>query len=52
MTVKEVIDRLEELPQDYPVATDEGEITLVVIRDEIYYTEDHGYIEGPVVKLY
>ena len=52
MTVKELIGRLEDFPEDYPVATDEGEITLAVIREEIYYTEDHGYKDGPVVKLY
>lgn len=52
MTVKELIEHLEELPMDYPIVTDEGEVTLVLVRDEIYFTEDHGYREGPIVKLY
>lgn len=52
MTVRDLIEILEELPQDYPVTTDSAEITEIVVRDEIYYTEDGLYDEGFVVKLY
>lgn len=52
MTVRDLIEALEELPPDYPVATDGAEITEIVVRDEMYYTEDGLYNEGIVVKLY
>ena len=51
MTVKELIDRLEELPQDYPVVVENHEITEIVIRDEIYYTDEYVYKDGLIIKL-
>ena len=51
MTVSELIDRLEELPQDYPVVVDNQEITEVVVRDEIYCTNEYVYKDGLLVKL-
>jgi len=52
MTVQELIEALEELPPDLPVVADGCEISEVLIRDEIYFTEDHNYQEGTIVKVY
>lgn len=52
LKVKELIEFLEELPQDYPVCIDNAEITEITVRDEIYYAEEGLYSEGFIVKLY
>ena len=52
MTVRDLIEILEQYPQDCHVVADDAEITEVVIRDEVYYTEDNIYDEGLIVKLY
>ena len=51
LTVRELIEALEELPQDYPVVADNMVVSDVVIRDELYSTEEGFYDEGLVVKL-
>ena len=52
MTVRELIEALEEMPQDLPVVADSKEIDIIVIRNEIYYSSDAGYIDGEIIKLY
>ena len=52
MTVKELIDTLEEMPLDYPVVVDNVEVTEVLIRDEMYLSSEHGYNDGIVIKIY
>jgi hypothetical protein len=52
MTVRELIETLEELPQDYPAVTNDIEVSEVVIRNEVYFTEDHFYKERTIVKIY
>lgn len=52
MTVRDLIETLEEMPQDLPVVSDTKEVDIVVIRDEIYYSSGDGYIDGEIVKLY
>ena len=52
MTVRELIETLEELPLDLPVVVDSKEVDIIVIRDELYYSEDAGYVDGKIVKLY
>jgi len=55
MKVRELIETLEEMPPEYHVVvhgTELTEVTEVLIRDELYFTEDHGYDEGLVVKIY
>ena len=51
MTVRELIEILETMPQKRPVIADSVEITEVVIRDEIYCTEEGIYDDGIIVKL-
>ena len=52
MTVRELIEALEALPQDYPVvSSDNIVISDIVVRDELYSTEEGLYDEGFVVKL-
>ena len=51
MKVKELIERLEELPPEYVVISNDEEITEAFVRDEMYLTEGHYYEDGPVVKL-
>jgi hypothetical protein len=52
MTVRELIETLEELPLDLPVVENGYEITEIVVRDEIYLTADNGYRDGQIVKVY
>lgn len=52
MTVRELIETLEQLPLDLPVVENGCEITEVLIRDEIYLTSDNGYKDGQIVKVY
>ena len=52
MTVRELIETLEEMPADYPVIAEGAEITEVLVREELYLTGDHQYADGPVIKLY
>ncbi len=52
MTVRDLIEALEELPLDLPVTENECEVTEVLVREEIYFTEDHEYKEGLIVKIY
>ena len=52
MTVRELIEALEELPAEYPVITEGAEITEVLVREEMYLTSEHQYDDGPVIKLY
>ena len=52
MTVRDLIEALEELPLDLPVIENGCEISEVLIGDELYFTADHTYEEGQVVKVY
>ena len=52
MTVRELIELLEEFPLDLPVVENGCEITEVLIRDEMYLTSDNGYKEEQIVKVY
>lgn len=51
MTVRELIETLEDLPLDLPVVVNSCEVEDIVTREEIYYSSDVGYQEGIVVKL-
>ena len=54
MTVRDLIEKLEECPPDYPVVVlgDElVEVSEVLIRDELFFTEDHIYKDDLVVKI-
>ena len=54
MTVRELIEELEELPMDYPVVTDYREITDINLTDSFYFLDgkmDKGYSIGPAVVL-
>ena len=52
MTVKELIEILDQLPDDAPVVVDGNEATEVLIREEIYFSEEFDYHEGIIVKIY
>ena len=52
MTVRELIEELEQFPLDLPVVENGCEITEVVIRDEVYLTSEDGYKDGLIVKVY
>lgn len=52
MTVRDLIETLETMPQDLPVVVDSKEVDVVVIRDEVYYSVDAGYTDGEIIKLY
>jgi len=52
LTVRELIETLEEMPSDYKVVVDGAEVSQILIRDEEYYTEDGTYSEGLIIKLY
>ena len=52
MNVRELIERLEEMPPQLPVCADGEEVTEVVIRDELHFTSEFTYEDGPVVKIY
>ena len=52
MTVRDLIEELENLPMDLPITENGYEITEVLIRDEIYLSEDHKYKEGLIIKVY
>lgn len=52
MTVRELIEALEGMPQNYHIVADNAEITEIVIREEVYYNEEGVYSEGMIVKLY
>lgn len=51
MTVRDLIEVLEELPYDLPVVVESHETEEVVIRDEIYYSAELKYKDGPIVKI-
>ena len=52
MTARELIDILEQFPPDLPVVENGCEITDVFVRDEMYFTEEHRYNEGQIIKVY
>ena len=55
MKVRELIEELEQYPPDCPVVIRDQEleeVTQILLRDEQYFTEDHCYDEGLVVKIY
>ena len=52
MTARELIEALEELPQDLPVIADCVEVTETVVRNEIYFSADHQYCDGEIIKIY
>ena len=52
MTVRELIELLEEMPQDLPVCLEGQEITEAVLRDEVYFTAEFQYKDGEIIKLY
>lgn len=49
--MRDLIEILEELPSDLPIVVDSCEADEVVVRDEIYYTADLLYADGPIVKI-
>lgn len=51
MTVRDLIEILEYMDQDLPVVVDSCEAEEVLVRDEVYFTEDFGYKDGPIVKI-
>ena len=51
MTVRELIELLEEYQYDIPVVVNSAEAEEVVLREEIYYTSDYGYKEGIIIKI-
>lgn len=54
MTVRELIEELEELPMDLPVVTDYQEISEVSLENKYYFLErwsKDGYWVGPAVVL-
>ena len=51
LTVRDLIEILEEMPYDLPVVVNDNEADEVLLRDEIYYTSDLGYQDGPIVKI-
>lgn len=54
MTVRDLIEELEELPQDLPVVTDYKEITDIYLENKFYFLDRHskdGYWIGPAVVL-
>ena len=54
MTVRELIEELEELPMDLPVVTDYQEITEVNLDDNFYFLDrisKEGYTIGPAIVL-
>lgn len=51
MTVRDLIEILENLDQDLPVVVDEAEAEIAVVRDEMYYVTGQGYQDGPIVKI-
>ena len=51
MTVRDLIELLEEMPYDLPVVVNSGEAEEVLIREELYYASDYGYQEGLIVKI-
>ena len=52
MTVRELIEALEEMPSDLPVVVNSEEVEDILQRDEIYYSSEQGYQEGPIIKLF
>lgn len=51
MTVRDLIEILEEMPADLPVVVDGSEVDQVLLRDEIYYSADLGYQDGEIIKI-
>ncbi len=51
MTVQDLIEILEYMPSDAPVVVDGGEATDVVLREEIYLSQDYGYKDETIVKI-
>ena len=54
MTVRDLIEELEELPQDLPVVTDYKEITDIYLENKFYFLDRYykdGYWIGPAVVL-
>lgn len=54
MTVRDLIEELEQLPMDLPVVTDYKEITDIDIVKDFYFLDMHttvGYSVGPAVVL-
>lgn len=54
MTVRELIEELEDMPQDVPVVTDYQEIKHVHYNENFYYlnnTIPNGYVVEPAVVL-
>jgi len=52
MTVRDLIEILEDLPMDLPVVENGCELTEVLVRDELYLSADSGYKDGQIVKVY
>ena len=54
MTVRELIEELEELPMDLPVVTDYEEISVVSYQGNYYFLDrwsKDGYLIAPAVVL-
>ena len=53
MTVRELIEELEEYPMDLPVVNDIKEITSIKLADMVYYLDKHeaSYTYTPAVEL-
>ena len=52
MTVRDLIEILEGLPQDIPVTENSCEVIEVVVREEVYLAADNTYHEGLIAKVY
>lgn len=51
LTVRELIEVLEDMPPDAVVVVDGDEAEEAVLRDEIYFEDHFGYKEGLIVKI-
>ena len=51
MTVRDLIEILEDLDPTLPVVVDSAEAEIAVVRDEMYFVAGSGYQDGPIVKI-
>jgi len=51
MTVRELIEELEEYPMDLPVVSVEKEIHNIRLVESMYYLDEIGYTSGTAVEL-
>lgn len=51
MTVRELIEELEEYPMDLPVFSVEKEISEIRFVDSAYYLDNIGYTHSAAIEL-